>query len=84
MKTVDIRLSDILEEIVNLAMVPPPKNPFEINHSHFDSLPVSMSVVLTGALLDFLQKIYVRSPEYAAEGTQFTFLVVDIHIIIVL
>ncbi|ORZ39915.1 hypothetical protein BCR44DRAFT_1458048 [Catenaria anguillulae PL171] len=60
-----IHLSDIIAEIVFLAVTPPPHNPFAINHSVYDTLPIEESLVCVSAMLDFLNKVYLSSVPYA-------------------
>ncbi|KAI9168288.1 hypothetical protein H9P43_007660 [Blastocladiella emersonii ATCC 22665] len=60
-----IHVADILAELLNIAMSPPPLNPFAINHALFDELPLEESVVSTAAMLDFLQKVYLSDAPHA-------------------
>ncbi|KAG0205495.1 hypothetical protein BGX28_002931 [Mortierella sp. GBA30] len=63
-RTDDIRLWDIMAEIITLTLSPSPINPFRINHSYFDTLPLEECVVATGAMLDFLQRVYMKDTPY--------------------
>ncbi|KAG0262878.1 hypothetical protein BG011_009586 [Mortierella polycephala] len=63
-RTDDIRLWDIMAEIIALTLTPSPINPFRINHSYFEALPLEECVVATGAMLDFLQKVYMKDTPY--------------------
>ncbi|CAG8633722.1 4502_t:CDS:2, partial [Cetraspora pellucida] len=42
-KTQDIKLWDIIAEVITLSLSPPPENPFEINHAYYDTLPLEES-----------------------------------------
>ncbi|CAG8541581.1 12013_t:CDS:2 [Ambispora leptoticha] len=64
-KTRDIMLWDIIAEIVTLSLTPSPDNPFEIDHSYYDTLPLEECAVSTGAMADFLQKVYLKDTSYA-------------------
>ncbi|KAJ1965331.1 hypothetical protein IWQ62_002689 [Dispira parvispora] len=59
-KQFDIRPWDIIVEVVCLTLRPQPDNPFAIDHDYFDKLPLEESVVRTGAMVKFLQKMSVR------------------------
>ena len=67
---VDVILWNIMAEIITLSLSPPPTNPFEIDHSYYDTLPVEECAVSTGAMIDFLQKVYLKDVEYADKGEQ--------------
>ncbi|KNE70092.1 hypothetical protein AMAG_15071 [Allomyces macrogynus ATCC 38327] len=65
-KTSDnVRVSDIIAEVIGIAVSPPPINPFAVNLGYYDDLPLEESVVCVGAMLDFLQKIYLSNSPYA-------------------
>ncbi|KAI9221394.1 hypothetical protein BC828DRAFT_404967 [Blastocladiella britannica] len=65
-KSVDsIHASDVVAEVISLAVTPPPMNPYAINHALYDSLPLEESVVCAGAMVDFLGKVYASSAPYA-------------------
>ncbi|KAF9961876.1 hypothetical protein BGZ70_008194, partial [Mortierella alpina] len=63
-RTDDVRLWDIMAEIITLTLSPSPINPFRINHAYFDTLPLEECVVATGAMLDFLQRVYMKDTPY--------------------
>ncbi|GJJ73857.1 hypothetical protein EMPS_06215 [Entomortierella parvispora] len=63
-RTDDIRLWDIMAEIITLTLSPSPINPFRINHAYFDSLPLEECVVATGAMMDFLRRVYMKDTTY--------------------
>eukprot|EP01137_Pigoraptor_chileana_P010347 Opistho-2@59812 len=61
-KVRDVKAWEIIAEIVRVGVRPPPSNPFAIDRAMFSDMS-SMEVVLaTGALLNFLIKVYT-SPE---------------------
>lgn len=64
-KASDVRVWEIIAEILNTAVSPPPLNPFQVDHSFFDNLPLEESVVCTAAMLDFLQKVYIKDGAYS-------------------
>jgi hypothetical protein len=59
----DIRLGFILSELVMLTARPntPPDNPFEVDHDYFDHLPIEESILLSAAMIQFLQFACTRS-----------------------
>ncbi|KAG0051731.1 hypothetical protein BGZ83_003349 [Gryganskiella cystojenkinii] len=63
-RTDDIRLWDIMAEIITLTLSPSPINPFRINHAYFDTLPLEECVVATGAMMDFLRRVYMKDTPY--------------------
>ncbi|ORY03524.1 hypothetical protein K493DRAFT_404960 [Basidiobolus meristosporus CBS 931.73] len=64
-KANEVKVWDVIAEIVTLTQDPAPINPFAINHDFFDSLPVEECVFATGALISVLQKIYLSNVPYA-------------------
>ncbi|KAG0221601.1 hypothetical protein BGX31_009715, partial [Mortierella sp. GBA43] len=63
-RTDDVRLWDIMAEIITLTLSPAPINPFRINHAYFETLPLEECVVATGAMMDFLQRVYMKDTPY--------------------
>ena len=57
-KHADIKIWDIVAELIGNALQPPPANPFAIDHAFFDSLSVEESLITAGSLLSFLWKIF--------------------------
>jgi len=45
-----------------------PENPFEIDHSYYETLPLEEMAVSTGATVNFLQKVYLKDTPYADHG----------------
>ncbi|KAF9089735.1 hypothetical protein BGX27_002414, partial [Mortierella sp. AM989] len=63
-RTDDIRLWDIMAEIITMTLSPSPINPFRVNHAYFETLPLEECVVATGAMMDFLQRVYMKDTPY--------------------
>lgn len=57
-----------MAEIITLTLSPSPINPFRINHSYFDTLPLEECVIATGAMMDFLQRVYMKDTPYTESG----------------
>jgi hypothetical protein len=66
MKCIDIKLVDVIAEIIQKTIQPPPENPFELDHSYFEQQPVEENMLLTGAMIDFLQKLCLRRYPYTS------------------
>ncbi|KAJ2057210.1 hypothetical protein GGI01_003050 [Coemansia sp. RSA 376] len=56
----DIRPWDVMVEVICTAMAPPPENPFAVDYAYFDRITVEERVVVTGAVLEFLRRVYLR------------------------
>jgi hypothetical protein len=69
MESVDVRVWDIVEEVLRLALTPNLGNPFAVDHEYFNTLSLEASFLQTGAMLEFLIKVYLRKPAFAAQGT---------------
>ncbi|KAJ3106811.1 hypothetical protein HDU97_005518 [Phlyctochytrium planicorne] len=63
----DIKLFQIVAEVLVLVLLPQPSNPFMVNHKFFDSLPVEESLISTGAMIEFLQNVLTHDVPYASE-----------------
>ncbi|KAF9133016.1 hypothetical protein BGW39_010806 [Mortierella sp. 14UC] len=63
-RTDDVRLWDIMAEIITLTLSPSPVNPFRINLAYYETLPLEECVIATGAMLDFLQRVYMKDTPY--------------------
>lgn len=61
---VDIHLVDIIAEILSQTLDPAPENPFALDHTYYDSLPLEESMLLSGAMVDFLQRLCLRKYGY--------------------
>ncbi|KAJ3336734.1 hypothetical protein HDU93_002279 [Gonapodya sp. JEL0774] len=64
----DVKLAEIVAELVTATLLPPPSNPFAVDHSFFDSIPLEESIVLSGAMVDFLSKLYTRRTPWSESG----------------
>ncbi|KAJ2395952.1 hypothetical protein GGI23_004104, partial [Coemansia sp. RSA 2559] len=56
----DIRPWDVLVEVICTTLSPPPENPFSIDYPYFDKITIEERVVATGAMLEFLRRVYLR------------------------
>ncbi|KAI8323349.1 hypothetical protein GQ54DRAFT_296787 [Martensiomyces pterosporus] len=56
----DIRPWDVLVEVICTVLSPPPENPFAVDYAYFDKITIEERVVLTGAMLEFLRRVYLR------------------------
>ncbi|KAJ1919247.1 hypothetical protein H4219_002098 [Mycoemilia scoparia] len=72
----DIRPWDVLAEILTNTTLKPDENPFKIDYSFFEKIPVEESVISIGAMLDFLRKVYLR--HYVFSDTVITALAASI------
>eukprot|EP00824_Muranothrix_gubernata_P011573 TRINITY_DN25055_c0_g1_i1.p1 TRINITY_DN25055_c0_g1~~TRINITY_DN25055_c0_g1_i1.p1 ORF type:complete len:240 (-),score=41.09 TRINITY_DN25055_c0_g1_i1:17-736(-) len=59
-----VKVSDIIEELVMTNMHTPPSNPFAVDLSYMDDLPLRERVLLTGSLANFLRELYMRGKTY--------------------
>lgn len=64
-KTYDIKVWEIMAEVLALALSPAPENPFAIDHTYYDGLTLEESILTTGAMLEFLRKVFLKNPPYA-------------------
>eukprot|EP00795_Rhopilema_esculentum_P016944 gene16944-8434_t len=62
--TKDIKIWDIISEIVRVNVQPQPRNPFAIDHSYFDTLPPEECILASGAMIHILQKILEKERSY--------------------
>ena len=58
-----------MTEVLLLILSPPPENPFAVDLAYWDTVPVEEAVFSTGAMIDFLQRVYYRNPPYSGKGT---------------
>ena len=66
-----MKLWDIIAELVKLCTYPAPLNPFAVDYSYFDELPLNERVLATGAMVNFLQKVITyqtKDKPYTAKG----------------
>ncbi|TPX34570.1 hypothetical protein SmJEL517_g02810 [Synchytrium microbalum] len=65
--TEDVKLYDLVTEVLSLILIPSPENPFAVDNAYWDTLPVEEAVMATGAMMDFLQRVYYRNPPYSTK-----------------
>ncbi|KAK3604656.1 hypothetical protein CHS0354_007199 [Potamilus streckersoni] len=59
----DVYIWDLVAEVVKLCTYPAPTNPFAIDFDYFSQLPLPERVLSTAAMVQFLQKILIGTPE---------------------
>lgn len=64
----DIRVWEILAELVKLNTRPSPSNPFAVDLQYFDSLDIGERVIALGAMSHLLQQIFSHGPDKAYAG----------------
>eukprot|EP00055_Hartaetosiga_balthica_P011861 m.55507 g.55507 ORF g.55507 m.55507 type:complete len:311 (-) comp7756_c1_seq1:3784-4716(-) len=63
--TEDVKIFDIVAELVTVNTRPPPLNPFAVDFSYFECLSKYESVIASGAMVDLLVRILQhRTPSY--------------------
>ncbi|XP_051900712.1 uncharacterized protein si:dkey-19b23.7 [Pristis pectinata] len=55
-----VQLWEMVAELVTLCTWPPPSNPFSLDMSHFESLPLTESFLASGAMTSFLHKLVIH------------------------
>ena len=68
----DIRVWDVLAELVKLCTLPSPHNPFAVDLEYFSSLPLTERVVAEAAMAHFLQMVllYAGDKSYSGLGKE--------------
>ncbi|XP_031440928.1 uncharacterized protein si:dkey-19b23.7 [Clupea harengus] len=56
----DVRVWDVVSELVGLCTMPPPDNPFSLDTRYLQSVPLPDRFLITGALLNFLEGLVVQ------------------------
>lgn len=56
----DVHVWDMVSEMVGLCTMPPPDNPFALDRSYLQALPLPDRFLVTGALLSCLEDLVVR------------------------
>ncbi|XP_070538099.1 uncharacterized protein [Ptychodera flava] len=59
----DTKIWDIIAELVKIATLPSPRNPFAVDMEYFDQLPFMERILATGAMVNFLQKVLDYHPD---------------------
>eukprot|EP00056_Hartaetosiga_gracilis_P016394 m.4885 g.4885 ORF g.4885 m.4885 type:complete len:273 (+) comp4049_c0_seq1:140-958(+) len=63
--TEDVKVSDIVAELVGVNTRPPPHNPFAVDFSYFECLSKYEAIIASGAMIDLLVRIIQhRTPSY--------------------
>ncbi|XP_071084899.1 uncharacterized protein [Haliotis cracherodii] len=78
----DVCIWDIIAELVKLCTYPAPRNPFAVDIPFFSTLPLSEQVLSTAAMVSFLQKVLIHTPDdrpYAAKVFEDLQLVTKCH-----
>ena len=67
----DIKIWDVLAELVKLCTYPAPLNPFAIDFNYFENLQPKERLLATGAMVSLLRKMVISRNEdkiYTAKG----------------
>ncbi|XP_072034055.1 uncharacterized protein [Amphiura filiformis] len=64
----DIRIWDVLGELVKLSSLPSPHNPFAVDLEYFTSLPVNERIVASAAMVHFLQCVLIYAGNKSYSG----------------
>lgn len=59
----DFYIWDIIAELIKLCTYPSPVNPFEVDFDYFTTLSLPEQVLASAAMVNFLQKIILHSPD---------------------
>lgn len=69
--TGDVKVWEIIEEVLRKTWTTDKSNPFSVDHDYLNNLPVQRSVILSFALINFLRKVISRNPVYTDESKLF-------------
>jgi hypothetical protein len=58
---VDVALWEMVWELISRVSWPSPQNPFAIDFDYLDRVPLPQSLFLTGALMEFLQTLWIQA-----------------------
>lgn len=53
-------------ELISRVSWPSPQNPFAIDFDYLDRVPLPQSLFLTGALMEFLQTLWVQAESHVS------------------
>ena len=53
----DVKVWDIVAELVRVCTIPAPPNPFAIDFDYYESLPVPEKLLSSGAMVNFLRRL---------------------------
>ncbi|XP_064615084.1 uncharacterized protein LOC135479220 [Liolophura sinensis] len=62
-KDTDVKIWDVISELIKLCTYPVPRNPFEVDVEYIDCLPLKERVLVTGSLANSLQKIMLHTKD---------------------
>lgn len=80
----DVHLWQIVAEIVRLCCIPPPRNPFEVDHNYFENVAVKERVLVSAAMVNFLHKLLQEGQgrSYEAKGKIHVYLFIIVFLFI--
>ncbi|XP_033637322.1 uncharacterized protein LOC117298281 [Asterias rubens] len=64
----DIKVWDIIAELVKLCTLPSPRNPFALDMEYFDALPLQERIIALGAMSHFMQNVLNNGPDKSYSG----------------
>ena len=53
----DVKIWDIIAELVRVCTVPAPPNPFAVDFDYFEMLPLPEKLLQSGAMVNFFQRL---------------------------
>ena len=69
----EVKIWQIIAELVKLCTRPAPKNPFEVNMEYFDGLDRGQRVIALGAMAYYLQCVVSQGSDRSFSGLGKTF-----------
>jgi hypothetical protein len=66
----DVKVWNVIEELINTTIQPLPSNPFKIDYTKLLSLPTTEKTLNTISLVNFLRKVAVKQTSYKTEGKE--------------
>lgn len=57
---IDIKIWNMIADIIWLNVVPSPRNPFEVDHEYFENLSLEEYILSSGAMIHFLQRVLMH------------------------
>ena len=54
---IDVKIWDIIAELVRVCTVPAPPNPFAVDFDYFEMLPLPEKLLMSGAVVNFFQRL---------------------------
>ncbi|KAI8810890.1 hypothetical protein BJ742DRAFT_799117 [Cladochytrium replicatum] len=77
--TSDIKIFDVVEDIVTLFNESASVNPFAVDHGFFHKLSLNERTVTSGAMVDFLLRTFNRNSKFASEVLKDIHLLLECH-----